>query len=144
MQDEVLAHRLGLIPLTADPRQFTYPGPEWSPETGTERDTLEFSLEVKCTKDPVTPGQFVDSHVLTDKLIWVPRGDQDTWLTDPGPQQKDILINKLRPGHEMEIKLFAVKLYNSRSILFDKKPIFIRVWAETTLNSLQWPPPFTG
>ena len=110
MQDEVLAHRLGLIPLTADPRQFTYPGPEWSPETGTERDTLEFSLQVRCTKDPVTPGQFVDSHVLTDKLVWVPRGDQESWLTDPGPQQKDILINKLRPGHEMDIKLFAVKV----------------------------------
>nr|ALS05142.1 DNA-directed RNA polymerase [Paracalanus parvus] len=109
MQDEVLAHRLGLIPLTADPRQFTYPGPGWSPETGTERDTLEFSLEVRCTKDPDTPGQFVDSHVLTDKLVWVPRGEQASWLTDPGPQQKDILINKLRPGHEMEIKLFAVK-----------------------------------
>ena len=77
---------------------------------------LEFSLEVKCTKDPVTPGQFVDSHVLTDKLIWVPRGDQATWLTDPGPQQKDILINKLRPGHEMEIKLFAVKVDSTSSI----------------------------
>ena len=110
MQDEVLAHRLGLIPLTADPRQFTYPGPEWSPETGTDRDTLEFSLEVRCSKDPDTPGQYVDSHVLTDKLVWVPRGDQASWLTDPGPEQKDILINKLRPGHEMEIKLFAVKV----------------------------------
>ena len=109
MQDEVLAHRLGLIPLTADPREFSYPGPDWSPETGTERDTLEFSLQVRCTKGQ-EPGQMVDSHVLTDKLLWVPRGDQNTWLTDPGPKQKDILINKLRPGHEMDIKLFAVKV----------------------------------
>ena len=31
-------------------------------------------------------------------------------MTDPGPVEDDILINKLRPGHEMDIKLFAVKV----------------------------------
>ena len=36
MQDEVLSHRLGLLPLTADPRLFEWPGPDWSPDTGTE------------------------------------------------------------------------------------------------------------
>ena len=48
--------------------------------------------------------------MTTRHLEWRPRGDQSTWLTDPGPHQKDILINKLRPGHEMDIKLFAVKV----------------------------------
>ena len=46
MQDEVLSHRLGLLPLTADPRLFEWPGQDWSPETGTEANTLEFSINV--------------------------------------------------------------------------------------------------
>nr|CAD7576256.1 unnamed protein product [Timema californicum] len=55
IQDEVLAHRLGLIPLKADPRRFEYRqkvSDALSPqddEDGTEQDTLEFELKVKCT-----------------------------------------------------------------------------------------------
>ena len=126
MQDEVLSHRLGLLPLTADPRRFDWPSSDWTPDTGTEKDTIEFSLEVKylgddcycydmfwlqvkCSKGS-EPGQYNDSHVTTgEHLVWQPRGDQATWLTNPGPSEKDILINKLRPGHEMDIKMFAVK-----------------------------------
>ena len=68
-----------------------------------------FCLQVKCSKGS-EPGQYNDSHVTTgEHLVWQPRGDQATWLTNPGPAEKDILINKLRPGHEMDIKMFAVK-----------------------------------
>ena len=35
MQDEVLAHRLGLLPLRADPCLFSYPPADWSPGSGT-------------------------------------------------------------------------------------------------------------
>jgi len=108
MQDEVLAHRLGLLPLTADPREFEWTPLDWTPETGTEKNTIEFSLQVKCSKGS-NPGEHVNSHVTTEHLKWEPRGEQQTWLSDPGPAEKDILINKLRPGHEMEIKLFAIK-----------------------------------
>jgi len=111
MQDEVLAHRLGLLPLTADPRLFSYPPTGWAPETGTDKDTLEFSLAIKCTRSKDTSMQYTNSHVLTKDLKWVPRGEQEKWIgtTQPGPAAQDILINKLRPGHEMEIKMFAVK-----------------------------------
>lgn len=110
MQDEVLSHRLGLLPLTADPRLFDWPGHDWSPETGTESNTLEFSLNVRCTKGS-EPGELKNSHVTTSHLNWEPKGDQREWLgsDNPGPAQADILINKLRPGHEMEIRMFAVK-----------------------------------
>jgi len=68
IQDEVLAHRIGLIPLKANPKQFV------SQQEGlpfyvtylktknlrqfnflgvppSEQDTLEFELKVKCTKN---------------------------------------------------------------------------------------------
>ena len=40
-------------------------------------------------------------------------------MTSPGPVEDDILINKMRPGHEMEMKMFAVKVKiypNNKSI----------------------------
>ena len=35
-------------------------------------------------------------------------------MSDPGPVEPDILINKLRPGHEMDIRMFAVKVEETR------------------------------
>jgi len=109
MQDEVLAHRLGLLPLRADPRVFTYPAPDWSPESGTGKDTLEFSLAVKCTSSKDPSKKYENEQVLTRHMKWVPRAEQGNMMTDPGCAQKDILINKLRPGHELEVQMYAVK-----------------------------------
>lgn len=47
IQDEVLAHRLGLIPLKADPRMFEFRTEE--SKDFTEQDSLEFELKIKCT-----------------------------------------------------------------------------------------------
>ena len=70
MQDEVLSHRLGLLPLTADPRLFDWPGEDWSPDTGTEANTLQFSLNVRCTKgkEPGTGNSPSDLIVTRDLL----------------------------------------------------------------------------
>lgn len=66
LQDEVLAHRLGLIPLKADPRLFEYKA-EADAEP-TEQDTLEFELKIKCTwngnapKDATHPDELYRNH----------------------------------------------------------------------------------
>jgi DNA-directed RNA polymerase I and III subunit RPAC1 len=38
---------MGLIPLKADPRLFQWK-PAGTPDEGTEQDTLEFNLNIKC------------------------------------------------------------------------------------------------
>ena len=44
-------------------------------------------------------------------IKWIPRGSQAESYSpsDVGPVQGDILIAKLRPGHEIDLKLHAVK-----------------------------------
>ena len=147
MQDEVLAHRLGLLPLTADPCLFSYPPADWSTESGTAKDTLDFSLTIKCTSSSDPTKQYNNDHVLTSHMKWVPRGDQEKWMgtTDPGCADKDILINKLRPGHEMEIKMFAVKvsLY-TYSFMHNISSPHCRVQGGTMPSSPLSPPPSTG
>lgn len=112
MQDEVLAHRLGLIPLRADPRLFNWKDKD-APDEGTEHDTLEFSLSVRCRRNPIAsePGElpYKDHHVYTKHIQWIPKGTQEDRLVSPGPVEDDILINKMRPGHEMDLKMYAVK-----------------------------------
>ena len=43
-------------------------------------------------------------------LLLLPRGTQASWAGEVGPTEPDILVNKLRPGHEMEMVLYAVKV----------------------------------
>ena len=50
-------------------------------------------------------------QVFSDKIRWLPKGSQSEWvgLDNPGPVQDDILLAKMRPGHEMNLRLFAYK-----------------------------------
>lgn len=114
IQDEVLAHRLGLIPIKADPRLFEYKseGEDFSPE-----DTIIFQLKVKCTKnsqakDTTDPDEMYKDHKVTTKhLKWIPMKGQDTIFKegDLRPVNDDILIAKLRPGQEIDIRVFCNK-----------------------------------
>ena len=77
-------------------------------DEGTEKDTLEFNLKVRC-KNKADKTGYIDDQILTKHIQWVPKGSQATWAGNVGPTEPDILVNKLRPGHEMEIVMFAVK-----------------------------------
>ncbi|QHO52916.1 hypothetical protein HN51_021827 [Arachis hypogaea] len=48
IQDEVLSHRLGLIPISADPRLFEYP--DNAGDNRNEKNTIVFKLHVACYK----------------------------------------------------------------------------------------------
>ncbi len=119
MQDEVLAHRLGLIPLKADPRKFDWKPPA-DPATikdekdmiahaiGTPKDTIEYDLKIRCKRNPQAPvgsedpnDLYTDTVVYSKSIKYVPRQEQLDFLgPNPqlGPVECDIMINKLRPG----------------------------------------------
>ncbi|XP_010430071.1 PREDICTED: DNA-directed RNA polymerases I and III subunit RPAC1-like [Camelina sativa] len=124
--DEVLAHRMGLIPIAADPRLFEYLSVNDEPN---EKNTIVFKLHVKCPKNKPR------EKVLTSDLKWLPHGSellresggstskpktytsfscsQDSlpeFANNPiTPSDLDILIAKLAPGQEIELEAHAVK-----------------------------------
>ncbi|PIK58250.1 hypothetical protein BSL78_04837 [Apostichopus japonicus] len=116
IQSEVLAHRLGLIPINADPRMFEYR--QEDDEDGSDMDTIEFELKVKCSRNTSSSSDIPDpseiyknSKVTTKQLKWLPRGNQATLhQANPiRPVDEDILIAKLRPGQAIDLRMHCVK-----------------------------------
>ncbi|CAL1577730.1 unnamed protein product [Knipowitschia caucasica] len=120
VQDEVLAHRLGLIPIRADPRLFEYrnSGEETAAEEGSEIDTIQLQLKVKCSRNPRAskdssdPRELYLHHmVYSSDLKWMPIGNQADVFAEAviGPVHDDILIAQLRPGQELDVVMHCVK-----------------------------------
>ncbi|XP_066535874.1 DNA-directed RNA polymerases I and III subunit RPAC1 [Hoplias malabaricus] len=116
IQDEILAHRLGLIPIKADPRLFEYRNT--GDEEGTEIDTIQLQLKIKCTRNPRAskdssdPKELYLNHMVYSKdITWVPIGNQADVFADAkiGPVHEDILLAQLRPGQELDIIMHCVK-----------------------------------
>ncbi len=114
IQDEVLAHRLGLIPIHADPKKFEYLSDcEYPDETNTTVMTLEVTCSVnpKASLSAPTNIMYNNSVVYSNQLKWVPQGEQaETFKDDPiRPVHDDIVLAKLRPGQSIEAELHIIK-----------------------------------
>ncbi|XP_056617485.1 DNA-directed RNA polymerases I and III subunit RPAC1 [Triplophysa dalaica] len=116
IQDEILAQRLGLVPIKADPRLFEYRNPE--DQEGTEIDTIQLQLKVKCSRNPRAPKDssdpkelYLNHMVYSGDIKWIPVGNQADVFADAkiGPVHDDILLAQLRPGHELDIVMHCVK-----------------------------------
>ncbi|CAN0852888.1 DNA-directed RNA polymerases I and III subunit RPAC1 [Linum grandiflorum] len=125
VQDEVLAHRLGLIPIKADPRLFEYLS---ASDTPNEKNTIVFKLHARC-------GPSERRTVYSEELKWLPNGSeleketdsadskpstytsftcsQDTlpeFSSNPiGPSEDKIILAKLGGNQEIELEAHAVK-----------------------------------
>ncbi|KAG6843807.1 hypothetical protein H0H87_000232 [Tephrocybe sp. NHM501043] len=115
IQDEVLAHRLGLIPLNIDPALMEIRGPDDAPM---DRNTIVFNIKVLCErnhdapKGSTNPAQLYKNHeLLSSHLVWEPAGEQeDVFVTKvPAPTNPNIVLAKLRPGQAVEMQLHAIK-----------------------------------
>ncbi|KAI0800444.1 insert subdomain of RNA polymerase alpha subunit [Fomes fomentarius] len=107
IQDEILAQRLGLIPLNVDPRLF-----EFRKDIPLDRNTLVFRLNVTCERArKPSKNVFVNEYVKSGDLEWVPQGEQEAVFgsNTPAATNKDIVIAQLRPGQTIEIELHAIK-----------------------------------
>ncbi|KAK7691395.1 hypothetical protein QCA50_004794 [Cerrena zonata] len=118
IQDEVLAHRIGLVPLNVDPSMVEWrknaPGFEGQPN---DRNTLVFRLPISCEriggnkKNATGTQQLKNEYVKSGDLVWQPQGEQVSVFEScpPGPTNKDIVLAKLRPGQEIDMELHAIK-----------------------------------
>ena len=119
IQDEVLAHRLGLIPIRADPRRFHSRAAD---EDADEHNVISFRLQVKCERrkgsgadggagpngavgggaaaaaagaggagsEGGRPVDCVNPRVTSADLEWIPQGDQSERFRD----------DPIRPVHD--------------------------------------------
>lgn len=114
LDDEILAHRIGLVPLNVDPSQIEMRGPTDQP---TDRNTLIFNIQHECTRNPKAPNGSTDPNELyfnwelrSSHITWEPAGLQpEVFATTPAPTNKDIVLVKLRPGQQVHVELHAVK-----------------------------------
>lgn len=113
MHDEMLAHRLGLVPLRIDPRSFTV----WNKgDKVTPQNTVKFSLNVRCEMnrsaprdDEAPPDVLYKGHkVYSGDMKYVPMPGQSL-APPPAPVHDDIVLAKLRPGQDIHIEMNATK-----------------------------------
>ncbi|KAL6304967.1 insert subdomain of RNA polymerase alpha subunit [Sparassis latifolia] len=112
IHDEILAQRLGLIPLNVDPSFFDFRTPTDIPS---DHNTVVFQLNAVCEWDKDaekgSENPYIHDLVKSGDLKWQPQGDQEEMALaqPPAPTNKEIVIAKLRPGQEIQVELHAVK-----------------------------------
>ncbi|CAH0049760.1 unnamed protein product [Clonostachys solani] len=117
IQDEVLAHRLGLIPFKGGSEglrnflRFHKKG-----EDAQDYDTVQLDLNVTCTvntdaapneTDPLKA--YHNAHVYAKDITFTPQGRQEQYFSGEDaivPVNPDILIAKMRPRQTIELSMY--------------------------------------
>lgn len=127
IQDEVLAHRLGLIPFKGG-REGLHDFLKWykKPEDGEDPyagcfdwNTVRLELNVTCTPNKdAAPGEtdplkaYHNAHVYAKDIVFVPTGKQVEYFGGEdaiAPVNPDILIAKLRPRQSINLAMHMHK-----------------------------------
>lgn len=127
IQDEVLAHRLGLIPFDGG-REGLHSFLKWykKPPAGEDQysncfdwNTVKLELDVTCTVNPdAAPDEkdplkaYHNAHVYAKDIVFVPTGRQVDYFSGAdaiAPVNPDILIAKLRPRQSISLSMHMHK-----------------------------------
>ena len=110
IQDEILSHRIGLMPLKIDPSKIDY---VVNGEEETDKDTLVFTLDAYFPSadnmfDPQMIAVNDKGHVTSGHFRWLPQGQQENMFPDGVmPVNDDIVLAKLRPGQRIQLEAHA-------------------------------------
>ncbi|KAG9257876.1 DNA-directed RNA polymerases I [Emericellopsis atlantica] len=127
VQDEVLAHRLGLIPFKGG-KEGLHNFLKWhkKPEPGEDAyknsydwNTVSLELNVKCTlNEDADPREddprkaYHNAHVYARDIVFTPTGAQEQYFAGDdaiAPVHPDILIAKMRPGQQIGLTMHMHK-----------------------------------
>ena len=131
IQDEVLSHRLGLVPIKVDPALFEMAAKREYEHEGVpqieiddegnfgeldEKTTIVMTLDVTCAavegadQDAGPEEKYEHSSVYSGSLQWEPIGNQKERIRGGvAPVHKDILLAKLRPGQRIKARMLVEK-----------------------------------
>ncbi len=128
IQDEVLAHRLGLIPLTGgkdgllNKLKWFQKGDEENgiPDGGSfDYNTVVLSLKIECKfNSDAAPNEtdpykkYVNASVHASDIVYHPSGQQVDWFAGEDiirPTNPEILVAKLRPEQAIDLEMHAIK-----------------------------------
>ncbi|KAM0747794.1 DNA-directed RNA polymerase III subunit C5 [Meredithblackwellia eburnea MCA 4105] len=116
VQDEVLAQRLGLVPLAVDPRKLHKKAS--NDEEPTDLNTIVFDLVVECEKNKEAKKGETDpsklwnnTEVLSSMITFTPKGSQDQTFSSnpPRPAVGGILLAKMRGSQKIVAELHCNK-----------------------------------
>lgn len=115
--DEVLAHRLGLIPLCGSPaglkwlKWYVAPNDDqnYKGMDRTDYNTVVLQLQAKCARNPDGSDEHINGNVYSSQIEWVPQGRQKQQFVDGPirPVSNSILIAKMRPGQQLDMTMHA-------------------------------------
>jgi DNA-directed RNA polymerase I and III subunit RPAC1 len=116
VHDEVLAQRLGLLPIIADPAEFDFPNGKLC---FNEYNSIVFRINVFCEK---IEGKIDNKNVFSSSLVWLPHGSEmpeetscyfssNRFKTKSAfrPIYNDILLAVLSPGQEIILEAHCCK-----------------------------------
>ncbi len=128
IQDEVLAHRLGLIPFKGGKEGLLNFIKWWKKPDDSEGsaydnsydfNTVRLVLRIECTRNTAAAANETDplklyhhAHVYASDIVYTPEGQQTDYFSGDNaiaPVNPDILIAKLRPGQVIDIEMHMHK-----------------------------------